>query len=319
MGTTVLVVEDDLEINELLGEYLALENMRYVKAVTGGEGIHLAGAEHPDAIILDLMLPDIDGFEVARKLTSQRSTFDIPIIILSCMCQEQDKEKGFQNGAIFFMNKPFLPDDLLATVRQALGWRAALLTRVPAGTLWLGTGERVACAKGFHQMTADLLSRTDLDEPVIAQMRSAVELLATWAGEWKAQHPSAGRLRVDYDIADAAVTWRLSEEVPGLLADAFFKAAKPKAGISLMGWGGRTAKSAPAQGETVPATWMEILTLTGAACFEREAGNQSIRFSRSLAKGLNLVSPTVGSVPVVETASDPKPTEPALQPAANSR
>ena len=68
MSTTVLVVEDDLEINELLGEYLGLENIKYLQATTGQGGIHQALSEHPDAIILDLMLPDIDGFEVARHL-----------------------------------------------------------------------------------------------------------------------------------------------------------------------------------------------------------------------------------------------------------
>ena len=93
MSTTVLVVEDDLEINELLGEYLALEGLRYLKAATGQAGIHLAQTQHPDAIILDLMLPDVDGFEVARRLTGQRATYDVPVIILSCLCQDIDKEK----------------------------------------------------------------------------------------------------------------------------------------------------------------------------------------------------------------------------------
>src|SRR4051794_31753877 len=126
MSTTVLVVEDDIEINELLGEYLGLENIRYLQATTGQGGIHQAIEQHPDAIILDLMLPDIDGFEVARTLTTHRATYDIPIVILSCMCQECDREKGFQAGALFYMNKPFLPDDLLTTLRRALEWKENL-------------------------------------------------------------------------------------------------------------------------------------------------------------------------------------------------
>ena len=60
MSTTVLVVEDDLEINELLGEYLSLENIKYLQATTGQAGIHQAASTHPDAMILDLMLPDIE-------------------------------------------------------------------------------------------------------------------------------------------------------------------------------------------------------------------------------------------------------------------
>ena len=125
MATTILVVEDDLEINELIGEYLALESIRYLKATNGTQGLAMAAAEHPDAVILDLMLPDIDGFEVARNLSQHRATHDIPIIVLSCMCQACDREKGYASGALNFMNKPFLPDDLLAAVRGALAWRGA--------------------------------------------------------------------------------------------------------------------------------------------------------------------------------------------------
>ncbi len=165
MDTKVLVVEDDLEINELVGEYLALENITYVQATTGQGGIHQAVTQHPDAMILDLMLPDIDGFEVARSLTTKRATFDIPIVILSCMCQAGDKEKGFASGALFYMNKPFLPDDLLATLRKALEWKRGLRDRVPEGSIVLGSGSscpaELLCAKGINQMVADIFARTD--------------------------------------------------------------------------------------------------------------------------------------------------------------
>src|ERR1051325_191048 len=138
MNTKVLVVEDDLEINELLGEYLALEHIGYVQATTGAAGVHVANAQHPDAIILDLMLPDMNGFDVARALALHRATYDIPIVILSCMCQDCDREKGYANGALFYMTKPFLPDDLLATVSHALEWRATLKTRIPRGEITVG-------------------------------------------------------------------------------------------------------------------------------------------------------------------------------------
>ena len=149
MSTTVLVIEDDLEINELIGEYLALEDIRYLQAETGQSGIHQATTQKPDAIILDLMLPDIDGFEVAKTITSHRDTFNIPIVILSCMCQDADKEKGFASGALFYMNKPFLPDDLLATLhKEAMEWKAALKERTPEGTLTLGGGAKLPSVNG---------------------------------------------------------------------------------------------------------------------------------------------------------------------------
>ena len=317
MSTTVLVVEDDLEINELLGEYLALEDMRYLKAATGQAGIHLAQTQHPDAIILDLMLPDVDGFEVARRLTAQRATFDVPIIILTCMCQEADQERGFGCGALFYMAKPFLPDDLLATVRQALAWRAGLQTRTPAGAAWLGgASEGVACSKAFNQMTADLFARTDLGDEAVGQMRRAMDLLSTWACQWRAAHAGGARVKVEYQITPGGgVEWTLTEERPGMLDEAFFRPSGTGAGGGgggggggaggLIGWGATAffGKADGAGAGSVPAKWGEILTLTGAARFEKDTEGRLVRWAR--AAGLNAVPASAGAVPVVEIGAAP--------------
>jgi DNA-binding response OmpR family regulator len=308
--TTVLVVEDDLEINELLGEYLSLENIRYLQATTGQGGIHQAMTQHPDAIVLDLMLPDIDGFEVARTLTSRRATYDIPIIILSCMCQECDREKGFGAGALFYMNKPFLPDDLLATLRQALDWKASLSSRVPAGTIALGTGELVACAKTLNQMTADLYARTDLSDAVVGQIREAVDTLGGWARQWNKEHSEQSTLKLDYRISPggsgpggASVEWELTEDVPGLLADAFFKPAA--AGGGLKAWAGGSLMSKPVAPIAPPSQWLQVLAKTGAAKFEKDSKHKAVRFGRSaVGGGVNGVPAGTpaggGTVPVVE-------------------
>ncbi len=246
MPTTVLVVEDDLEINELLGEYLSLENIKYLQATTGQEGIHQAAAQHPDALILDLMLPDIDGFEVATSLSTKRATFDIPIIILSCMCQDCDKQKGFGAGALFYMNKPFLPDDLLSTLRQALEWKKSLKNRTPAGTLMLGQKDALPCSKGINQMIADIFCRTDLVDAEVAQIREAIETLADWARDWNAEHSGSSPLKLDYRVlpttgnASATIEWNLSEATPGILADAFFRPTTTISSGGLIGWGAAT-------------------------------------------------------------------------------
>jgi len=282
MTTNVLVVEDDLEINELLGEYLALENLGYLKATTGQAGIHLAQTQHPDAIILDLMLPDVDGFEVARRLTGQRATYDVPVIILSCLCQDIDKEKGFKCGALSYLSKPFLPDDLLATLRQTLAWKAALPTRPPAGTALLGcANDAFASAKAFNQMAADLFARTNLSDQAVADIRAAMELLSTWAQQWRAEHPGAAKLRVDYQITPGGVVeWKMTEEEPGLLEDAFFKPAVN--GGRGAGWGTKALRGKPegAEEAAVAAKWGEILVLTGAARFEKDAQARWVRWAR---------------------------------------
>ena len=213
MSMTVLVVEDDLELNELLGEYLTIEGIRYLQATSGQEGVHLAGTQRPDVIILDLMLPDIDGFEVARTLSTHRATYDIPIIILSCMCQDCDKNKGYASGALFFMNKPFLPDEVIATVKQALAWKAQQGNRTPAGVITMGgeAAETAPCSKSTNQMVADLFSKTELADAAVTDIREAIETLSAWAREWNAGHPNHSHMKVDYRVqpreAGETETW----------------------------------------------------------------------------------------------------------------
>jgi CheY-like chemotaxis protein len=308
MHTKVLVVEDDLEINELLGEYLALEHIGYVQATTGAAGVHIASAQHPDAVILDLMLPDMNGFDVARMISMHRATYDIPIIILSCMCQDCDREKGYSSGAMFYMTKPFLPDALLEKVGEALEWKAVLRTRVPQGEVLLGAGDTMACSRGLNQMMADLFARTELSDEVVGQIREAMEMVGQWSVEWQGQHKDAGAVKVAYRITagdghDGTVEWELSEAKPGLLAEAFFKtrAAEGRFGSGLIGWGASLAgkeKPAPVPVAT-PARWLQVLAKTGAGRFEKDIQGNTVRFSRPTANVLN-AAPADGPVPVVE-------------------
>jgi CheY-like chemotaxis protein len=314
MDTKVLVVEDDLEINELVGEYLALENITYVQATTGQGGIHQAVTQHPDAMILDLMLPDIDGFEVAKSLTTKRATFDIPIVILSCMCQADDKQKGFASGALFYMNKPFLPDDLLATLRKALEWKRGLLSRVPEGSIVLGGGgscpSEMMCTKGINQMVADIFARTDLTDPVVAQIREAIETLGRWAVEWNKEHRSNVKVTVDYKVTpagdglQAGLDWTVSESEPGMLTEAFFKPAPTGQSAALNGWGTGSLMVKPLAPIAPPSRWLQVLAKTGAGLFEKNSRTRTVRFAR----GGNAVGAVAGQVPVVEIDGNRYPT-----------
>ena len=327
MNTTVLVIEDDLEINELIGEYLTLEGIRYLHAESGKAGIHLAAKEHPDAVILDLMLPDIDGFEVARAISTHRATFDIPIVVLSCMCQDCDKEKGFGSGARFFLTKPFLPDDLLATVRQAIDWKMKLKgdsagmeadkggsneTLAAAGSVKLGANgdPSTLCSKLLNQVTADLFARTDLSDSAVADIREALETLNTWAVQWNAEHPERSTTKIDYRIgprdngatSPPGVEWKLTEETPGLLADAFFKTAPSgtPTGGGLIGWGASTLVTKPLLPIAPSAKWLQVLAKTGAARFEKDSKSRTVRFFTPLRTSNGSPTPPAGPVPVVE-------------------
>jgi len=115
---SVLVVEDDPEINELVGSYAQIAGYDYDPALTGNAGLELARAHAPVLIILDIMLPDVDGFEVCRQLKLEQSTRNIPVMILTALDADEHRQRGRECGAVAFLTKPFDPDNLLEAIRR---------------------------------------------------------------------------------------------------------------------------------------------------------------------------------------------------------
>ena len=116
----ILIVEDDRDIAEMVEYNLREEGYETLSAFNGEEGVKLAKKESPDLIILDIMLPIIDGFEVCRILKKEQVTADIPIIILSAKSQETDKIVGLELGADDYITKPFSPRELIARIRAIM-------------------------------------------------------------------------------------------------------------------------------------------------------------------------------------------------------
>ena len=116
----ILIIEDEADIVEMIEYNLKEAGYKTLVASNGEKGISLAVEEQPDLIILDLMLPVIDGFDVCRTLRGGEKTSGIPIIILSAKSHETDKVLGLELGADDYMTKPFSPRELLARIKAVL-------------------------------------------------------------------------------------------------------------------------------------------------------------------------------------------------------
>lgn len=116
----VLVVDDEAHIVELIKFNLEKEGYAVLTAFDGYTAVEKACAEGPDLIVLDIMLPGIDGFEVCRRLRAYPATASLPIIMLSARTGEQDKIKGLELGADDYVAKPFSPQELVARVKANL-------------------------------------------------------------------------------------------------------------------------------------------------------------------------------------------------------
>ncbi len=117
MGKRVLVVDDDRVIQQLLEVNLELEGYEVVAtAADGKEALEKIGELKPDLVILDIMMPKMDGLEVCRRLRADPDLADIPVILLSARAQDMDIREGLDIGASAYLTKPFDPVELLEVV-----------------------------------------------------------------------------------------------------------------------------------------------------------------------------------------------------------
>src|ERR687884_374451 len=135
--TKVLVIDDEAPIRLLCRVNLEAEKMTVVEAPDGPTGLEKARTEAPDVILLDVMMPGLDGWRVAEQLLEDEQTRDIPIVFLTARAEFRDRAKGLNLGGVDYVTKPFNPLELAPLVRE-------LLRRVESGERDELRGEKLA-------------------------------------------------------------------------------------------------------------------------------------------------------------------------------
>jgi len=121
MAKTILIVEDDKFLRELITQKLIKEGYETSEAIDGEEGIKKIKEEKPDLVLLDLILPGIDGFEVLSKMKEDLALAQIPVIILSNLGQKEDVERGLKLGAVDYLIKAhFTPGEIIEKIKNVL-------------------------------------------------------------------------------------------------------------------------------------------------------------------------------------------------------
>jgi two-component system, OmpR family, alkaline phosphatase synthesis response regulator PhoP len=155
MPTRILIVEDDPDIADLVARYLDKAGFTTERAASGREALQAIGARPPEMVVLDLMLPQLDGLEVCRLLRASEATAAIPIIMLTARAEESERIVGLELGADDYLAKPFSPNELVARVRALLrrAHRAAPSTRTLGyGPIALDTDRHVVSCSGRDVM-----------------------------------------------------------------------------------------------------------------------------------------------------------------------
>ncbi len=161
----ILIVEDDLDVADMLNAYFRVQGYEVFTVNWGEDGVRACQSSRPDLVILDIRLPDIDGYEVARRLRSNRRTGDIPIIFLTEKRDRTDRLQGLELGADDYITKPFDVQELRLRVRNALR-RAGQdtltnpVTGLPDGTL---VDERLSVCINKPSWTMLIVALENLD------------------------------------------------------------------------------------------------------------------------------------------------------------
>jgi DNA-binding response OmpR family regulator len=149
VGHHVLVVDDDPTISDVVRRYLERDGCRVRLSFDGADALAAVADERPDLVVLDLMMPGLDGLEVCRRL--RRQDPDLPVIMLTALGEETDRVTGLELGADDYVTKPFSPRELVLRIRSVLR-RAAPATAEPEilrdGDLTADTGRRIARMRG---------------------------------------------------------------------------------------------------------------------------------------------------------------------------
>ncbi len=140
MNNKILVIDDDPAINELIKVNLELAGYRVIQAFDGIKGFALCKQEFPCLVVLDVMMPEVDGFTVAQRIRKNPETADVPILMLTALSQVHDKVKGFDIGVDDYLVKPFEMEELLVRVRALLK-RTAQIPKSAATRDLLSIGE----------------------------------------------------------------------------------------------------------------------------------------------------------------------------------
>jgi DNA-binding response OmpR family regulator len=140
--TKALVIDDEAPIRLLCRVNLEAEGMDVVEAGDGEAGLELARSERPDVILLDVMMPVLDGWQVAERLIEDERTKDIPIIFLTARAELRDRERGLEAGGIAYVTKPFNPLELAVLVEDLVG-------RVARGEAYAVRQEKIAALRAL--------------------------------------------------------------------------------------------------------------------------------------------------------------------------
>jgi DNA-binding response OmpR family regulator len=225
--TTALIVEDHPEQAELVARLVRLRDYDPIVAEDGETGLRLARERIPDVVLLDLMLPDINGFDVCRRLRSDRATMTIPVVMLTALNDVQHRVHGFRVGANAYVTKPYGVDALFEAIASARAWRDSIDERALQGEIHVELNSEINFLKDLNDFLMIVCQSTPLSNEQVIQLRQAVMEMAQNAIEWGNLHETDRLVNITYRVYDDRLEIVVRDQGPGFDRTALPHAAVP--------------------------------------------------------------------------------------------
>jgi CheY-like chemotaxis protein len=195
---TALIIEDHPEQAELLGRIVQMRDYRPILATDGETGLRLAKEIMPNVVLLDLMLPGINGFDVCSRLRADRATMLTPVVMLTAL--GDTRGYGFRMGANEYLTKPYGVDTLFNAISAAEAWKIRMEQRALEGQIHVALNTDIALFKELNDFCALICLSTPLTGTLILQLRQAIVEMAHKAVESVSLDESDRQLDVAYRI-----------------------------------------------------------------------------------------------------------------------
>ncbi|MDB5352208.1 MAG: response regulator with CheY-like receiver domain and winged-helix DNA-binding domain [Planctomycetota bacterium] len=232
--STALIIEDDPDQAILVSNLIALRGFRTVVAHSGREGLMRARTQPPGLILLDLMLPDTNGFDVCRRLRSDPVTRAAPIVMVTAMDNPPHRQRGYRVGANAYVTKPFAPADLYEAIKSAIQWRADLDRGKVHGEIQVELPSESSLLLEVNEFLTGLCRETPLDGEQIAQLRQSIMEMGQNAIEWGNRHRAEAIVTITYRTYEDRVEVVIRDQGSGFDPKRLPHAAGPEDPIAHM-------------------------------------------------------------------------------------
>lgn len=198
---TALIVEDEPEANRLLGMLLKLKGYRSTAAHNGAEAFERLRDQTPDVIFLDLMLPDVNGYEICRSVKASKGTCLIPLVVVTARVASENRLESYQAGADGFIPKPYLPDQIFLALERAEDLSRRGASEVVEGIAHLATPDDAAAQRDLTHLRHLIFGRSPLAEHEVDRIGRLLGEVRAMIVRWSAAHPDEPPVTLSYTLS----------------------------------------------------------------------------------------------------------------------